>query len=113
MVPLEGVDPDLQRSYSGPAEGVGASYNWSGNRKAGAGNMTIEAVSETAVDIALTFTKPFKSKSRTNFGLAPNADGTTVTWQVLTPKTFLLKVMSVFMNLEKTVGPDLERAWRS
>lgn len=32
-----------------------------------------------------------------------------VTWQVLTPKTLLLKVMSVFMSLEKTVGPDLEK----
>lgn len=107
--PWEGLDPDLQRTYSGPDSGVGASYAWSGNRKAGAGNMTIEAVQPTAIDVALNFTKPFKSRSQTRFDLEPTAEGTTVTWQVRTPSSLMLKVMSIFMSLEKTIGPDLEK----
>ncbi|MFM2420406.1 MAG: hypothetical protein RL385_5129, partial [Pseudomonadota bacterium] len=39
--PWEGLDPALQRTYSGEAKGVGAAYAWSGNNKAGAGSMTI------------------------------------------------------------------------
>jgi hypothetical protein len=39
--PWEDVDPDLRRTYKGPGSGVGARYEWSGNRKAGAGSMDI------------------------------------------------------------------------
>lgn len=107
--PWEDIDPELKRTYSGPDAGVGASYDWSGNRKAGAGNMTIRSISGTAIDIDLTFTKPFKSQSKTHFDFQPNGTGTTVLWQVLTPKTSMLKIMSIFMKLDKTVGPDLEK----
>lgn len=106
--PWEGLDPDLQRSYSGPNQGVGARYEWSGNRKAGAGHMTLEAISDLEIDIALTFTKPFKSKSKAHFVFETNGDQTDVLWQILTPRTLLLKVMSIFVKLDKTVGPDLE-----
>ena len=34
--PWEGLDPDLQRAYTGPETGAGSSYAWSGNEKAGA-----------------------------------------------------------------------------
>ncbi len=106
--PWERIDPDLARSYGGATEGVGARYEWSGNRKAGAGHMTIDSVTADEIDIALTFTKPFKSDSRAHFSFREGGDQTTVTWKILTPRTFLLRIMSVFMKLDKTVGPDLE-----
>lgn len=37
--PWEGLDADLNLSYSGPDGEVGASYAWKGNRKAGQENM--------------------------------------------------------------------------
>ena len=39
--PWEGLDPDLERTYGGSDKGVGATYDWSGNRKAGEGRMEI------------------------------------------------------------------------
>ena len=39
--PWEDIDPDLKRDYTGPDQGVGARYAWSGNRKAGEGSMEI------------------------------------------------------------------------
>src|SRR5262249_41947388 len=39
--PWEGIDPNLQRTYEGPAAGVGAAYGWTGNNKVGQGRMTI------------------------------------------------------------------------
>ncbi len=39
--PWEDIDPDMQRTYGGAESGVGATYAWSGNRKAGAGSMEI------------------------------------------------------------------------
>ena len=39
--PWEGLDPAMQRTYAGPDAGVGASYAWAGNKKAGSGSMVI------------------------------------------------------------------------
>lgn len=106
--PWEGLDPDLKRSYSGPDSGVGAGYEWAGNRKAGAGRMEITSVTPEAIDMDLTFTRPFKSASLTHFDLIPEGDHTTVVWQVRTPKTFMTRIAGLFMNMDKQVGTDLE-----
>jgi hypothetical protein len=36
--PWEELDPNLWRDYSGAESGVGAIYEWAGNRKAGSGS---------------------------------------------------------------------------
>ena len=35
--------------------------------------------------------------------------GTTVVWQVLTPKSLATRIFGIFMNFDKMVGGDLER----
>ena len=107
--PWEGLDPELQRTYSGPDSGVATKYEWSGNKKAGAGTMEVLSVSDASVDMDLIFTRPFKSNGKTNFALVADGEGTTVTWQVHTPKTLMTKVVGLFMNFDKTVGADLEK----
>ncbi|HTB74185.1 MAG TPA: SRPBCC family protein, partial [Polyangiaceae bacterium] len=41
--PYEKLDPRMKKTFSGAERGVGASYAWEGNSKAGAGSMTITA----------------------------------------------------------------------
>lgn len=107
--PWEGMDPQLQREYSGPSSGIGATYSWSGNRQAGAGSMTIRDVTDSSVNIDVNFTKPFSSKSLSTFSLQPEQDSTTVTWQMLMPQTLLMRVFGVFFQFEKAIGSDLEK----
>lgn len=108
--PWDDLDPDMQRSYSGADSGVGAAYAWSGNRKAGEGQMKItEAVEPSTVQIAVDFLKPFKSSSTTTFNLEPQGDATEVTWTMTGPKTLMTRVMGVFKSMDKMVGPDFER----
>jgi uncharacterized protein YndB with AHSA1/START domain len=108
--PWEDVDPDLQRSYSGPAEGVGSVYEWSGNRKAGAGRMEItDAEPSSRVVIDLRFLKPFKSESAITFTLARQGDGTRVTWTMTGTRTLGLRLMGVFTSMDKLVGGDFEK----
>ena len=58
--PWEKLDPDLQRTYEGPAAGVGAGYAWTGNKEVGAGRMTItESRPDELLRIRLEFLKPF------------------------------------------------------
>jgi hypothetical protein len=108
--PWEGLDPDLQRTYSGSDSGKGAIYAWSGNRKAGEGRMEITAAVEASqLEIALEFLKPFKSSSITTFDLKPEGEATQVTWTMTGPKTLMTRVMGIFKSMDKMVGPDFEK----
>jgi hypothetical protein len=107
--PWEDIDPDMQRTYSGADAGVGAVYEWSGDRKAGEGRMEITADEPSRLIIALEFLKPFKSSNTTTFELAEQGATTTVTWRMVGPKTFVTKVMGIFKSMDKMIGPDFER----
>lgn len=108
--PWDDLDPDMQRTYSGADSGVGAGYAWSGNRKAGEGNMKItEATEPSVVQIALEFVKPFKSSSTTTFDLKPQGQTTEVTWTMTGPNTLMTRLMGVFRSMDKMVGPDFEK----
>ena len=107
--PWDDLDPDMQRSYSGPDSGVGAGYAWSGNRKAGEGTMKItEVVEPASVQIALEFLKPFKSSSTTTFNLQPQGESTEVTWTMTGPNTLMTRIMGIYKSMDKMVGPDFE-----
>lgn len=106
--PWEGADPDLHREYGGEPGSVGATYAWSGNRKAGAGTMRVTEVTPDGVVVALEFTKPFRSSSVCRFVLVPSGSGTDVTWRMESPRTFMTRVFP----LEKLVGPDFEKGLR-
>ncbi|MDH6288801.1 SRPBCC family protein [Rhodococcus sp. NM-2] len=108
--PWENVDPDLKRTYSGPASGVGAAYAWEGNRKAGAGSMVItESVPGSKVVLDLKFLKPFKADNVTTFLLEPNSAGTTVRWQMTGKTNRFFKIVGVLFPMDKMVGKDFEK----
>lgn len=108
--PWEKVDPALERHYSGNAAGVGAKYSWSGNRKAGSGNMEIvESTEPRLVRVRLEFTKPFKAVNPTTFTLTPVDGGTNVKWTMTGENKGLAKVFALFMNMDKMVGGDFEK----
>ena len=109
--PWEDLDPELRRTYSGADAGTGAHYAWSGNRKAGQGSMEItRAEAPSALDIDLTFEKPFKARNKTSFAIAPAGEGASqVTWTMTGQKTFMTKVMGIFKSMDSLVGPDFEK----
>ena len=108
--PWENVDPELNRSYSGSDAGAGAKYAWSGNRKAGSGNMEIvESEFPRSIKVRLEFTKPFKAVNPTTFTFTPADSGTQVTWRMTGENKGLAKVFALFMNMDKFIGTDFER----
>ena len=114
--PWEGIDPSLQRTYTGPDAGVGASYAWVGNRKVGQGQMTITESQPNRLGLDLQFLKPFKANNTTVFAFAPSGnDGnsTELTWTMTGPKTFMSKIMGIFMSMDKLVGKDFEKGLAS
>jgi uncharacterized protein YndB with AHSA1/START domain len=112
--PWEKLDPHLKRELSGPASGTGAAYHWSGNAKAGEGRMTItDSQPPSRVTIRLEFIKPWTATNTTTFDFAPSGGGTDVTWAMAGTNNFMMKAFSLFMDMEKAVGPDFERGLAS
>jgi hypothetical protein len=107
--PYENRDPAMKRSYSGPANGVGAVYGWDGNNNVGAGRMEIlDASAPAKIVIKLDFFKPFEGHNTAEFTMLPQGDATNVTWVMHGPASFMSKLMQVFMNLDRMIGKDFE-----
>ena len=106
--PWEGVDPDLRRDYSGPDHGVGSTYHWSGNKKAGEGEMQIKESTPTSVVVDLEFLKPFKATNVTTFSLVPAGDATEVTWTMTGTRGALMSLLGKLF-FDKAIGRDFEK----
>ena len=107
--PWEKMDPDLKRSFSGSASGKGAHYSWIGNKKVGEGNMEItRSVPSSNIELNLNFLKPFKASNVTEFKITPNGNMTNVNWEMRGPLNLFMKIMHMFMNMDKMVGKDFE-----
>lgn len=108
--PWEDIDPTMDRSYSGPAAGVGATYTWKGAGKAGAGIMEIvESTEPSRIVLRLEFSKPMKAVNPTIFTLVPEGGGTRVTWTMTGESKGIGRVFMLFMNMDKMVGGDFEK----
>lgn len=107
--PWEGLDPDLERSYSGPPAGVGAQYAWSGNRRAGRGSMEVTGSTPERVDVTLTFLKPFRSTSAVTFALDSVGEGTDVTWSMTGEQKGVAAAFGKVVPMDRLIGKDFER----
>lgn len=107
--PWEKMDLDMQKTFKGPPSGKGSYYSWIGNKKVGEGNMEIyHSVPSKVVELNLNFLKPFKASNKTQFALTPQGNSTHVRWEMRGPLNLFMKVMHLFMNMDKMVGKDFE-----
>jgi len=73
-------DPDMEVAYAGPEQGAGASYQWAGDNSVGTGELRVEsAVPNHRMELALTMDDG-RFAARGPIRLAPERDGTRVTW---------------------------------
>jgi len=107
--PFVKPDPNIKLTYSGPASGVGAANDFAGNGKVGAGRAEIvESVPPSKVVMALRMDRPMKCENRVEFTIAPQANGSEVTWAMSGHQPFMGKLMTIFINCEKKVGDAFE-----
>jgi len=108
--PWEGIDPALNRTYEGPAQGVGSIYRWSGNAKVGAGSMTVtESRPNELVRFKIDFLKPFKATNTAEFTFKSAGRQTQVTWTMSGKYNFVTKAMKLFMSMDKMIGGQFEK----
>jgi uncharacterized protein YndB with AHSA1/START domain len=112
--PWANLDPNMQATFSGAEQGIGAVHEWKGNNKVGQGRMEIVgAIPPNQLRIKLDFFKPFEAHNTAEFTLQTRDGGTHVTWAMFGPSPFISKLMSLFFNMDKLIGRDFERGLSS
>ncbi|MGH7299664.1 MAG: SRPBCC family protein [Candidatus Rokuibacteriota bacterium] len=108
-------DPNVKKTFAGPAKGVGATYSWEGNKQVGKGKITVtRSTPPTAISYRLEFIEPFASIAAASFTLEPEGErAATVTWSMDGHNNFAGKAISVFMNMDRMIGGEFEKGLAS
>lgn len=106
--PWEKKDPNMKRSFSGPASGKGAAYAWDGDGNVGKGSMLITESTPERVALNLDFEKPFEGHNKVVFAIESKGLTTDVTWSMEGPSPFITKVIQVFCDMDSMIGAEFE-----
>lgn len=102
-------DPAMKKTYSANASGKGASYAWEGNKEVGKGEIAItESEPNSRIAFDLHMIAPFEGRNHVVFALKPSGESTTVTWILEDTQSYFVKLMCVFINMDKMIGKDFE-----
>ena len=103
------LDPNSRKTFTGTDGTVGFVYTWdSDNKQVGQGSQTITAITEgSEVKSTVKFIKPFEGSLDATMSALPAGRQTRVTWRIAGDRTFMLKVMHIVLNLQKTLGNDM------
>jgi carbon monoxide dehydrogenase subunit G len=105
----EDNDPNIQRTFGGAVAGEGAVSEWHGSGKIGTGRMLItESIPDQKISITVDFVKPFAAHNVNVFTLEPAGDTTNVTWDFTGAYVYVLKVMTVFVSMDRIMGKHFE-----
>ncbi len=111
--PFAAQDPAIKMTYEAVTAGKGAAYSWLGD-KSGAGRMEVtEVVEPSKVLMKLDFTKPMEAHNVVEFSLAPQGEGTNVTWAMRGPSPYLSKLMTIFFDMDTMVGGEFAKGLAS
>jgi hypothetical protein len=107
--PYEKKDLAMKKTFSGPASGPGSKLEWDGNSDVGAGSLTVTEVTPANIKLDLAMTRPINASHVVEYALAPQGNATNMTWAMHGQMPLISKVMCVFVDLDKMLGPDMER----
>lgn len=112
--PYENLDPAMQRTFTGAPSGKGSVYEWRGNKNVGHGRMEItDATPSSRVVIKLDFFSPFKAHNTAEFTMQPKGNATSVTWAMQGPVPYMMKIMHLFMNMDRMCGDQFQQGLTS
>ena len=108
--PWAKLDPAAKNCFSGSYAGAGAAMAWDGNKKVGAGKMTItDSKPDEIIRFKLEFLRPFQATNVAEFNFKSEAGQTVVTWTMTGKSNFVFKIFSLFVKCDDMVGKDFEK----
>jgi len=112
--PADDDQAQTARTFGPISRGQGATSEWTGPGSAGAGRMEItDSRPPSKVVVAVDFRKPFVAHNVNDYTLEPHGCATPVTWTWHGESVLLLRVMSVFVSPDTTMGTHFESGLRA
>lgn len=107
--PQDKGDSGMVRTFGGAPSGLGAVSEWDGAGSTGKGRMTItESEPSRRIKVDVDFEKPFAVHNVNEFVLEPVGGRTRVTWTMQGPNVYVMKLMGVFVNMDRVMGRHFE-----
>ena len=108
-------DPNMKKEFSGTDGEVGAVSRWEGNKEVGTGEQEITKLEDgRRIETELRFLKPWKSTSDAYMEVEPAGDGRSkVRWGFSGKNGFPMRIMMLFMSMDKMIGKDFEEGLSS
>ena len=106
--PWASRDPSMLVTIVG--DGVGSTYDWTGNEEVGKGRMTLLELTPTSVSIKLNFIEPFESESITNFEVTKIDDSKSrVRWYMNGEHDYPIRVIDTFFDASGTLEDVIQQ----
>lgn len=107
--PWKEEEPDMVTTLSGAPDGqVGAVSHWKSSKSEGEQELA-ELVPNERVVTKLRFISPWEANNEGTFDITSMGDSTKVTWGIQGENSFMGKVMTVFMDMEKAISPMFDK----
>jgi hypothetical protein len=107
--PQDKEDASMKRIYSGTAKGTGAVSQWTSSGSAGEGRMLLaQSLPPRAVSIQVDWVKPFVTRNQNDFVLEGIGASTKVIWSMQGPNLFVMRIMGIFINMDRMMGKHFE-----
>jgi hypothetical protein len=106
--PWERMDAEMKRNFGGAPSGKGATYAWEGNGDVGEGRMEITESLPDKVALDLDLIKPFEAHYKVEFCLVQKGSTTEVTWSMAGSLPSVPKLLQLFVDMDRTLGPKFE-----
>ncbi len=104
--PWQDLDPNLVTNISGTDGTVGAMYTWKGNDKVGAGSLTFRQITDTLVNVDISFSEPWTTNAPATIRMQQVPEGVQTTWGVDMHMPFPWNGFAMFTDVERSVGKD-------
>ena len=103
-------DPLVIITYAGPEQGPNAALSWKGNRRVGAGTITVvDGEPNDFIRIRIDFARPHPSTSFADFLFQANDEGTLVIWAMTSERSIALRLYAFLFKTDATVAGIFER----
>jgi hypothetical protein len=100
----------VAQSFSGAQAGVGACSEWKGSGDIGQGRMCIaQSTAPARIVIEADWEKPFVTRNINEFALSADGGQTAVIWSMSGPNLFIMKAMSIFVDMDRMMGRHFEQ----
>ena len=97
-----------EKGFGGAPSSKGTVYAWDGNGDVGQGRMEITESLPDKVALDLDLIKPFEAHYKVEFSLIRKGNTTEVTWSMVGSMPSVPKLVQLFVDMERMVGPKFE-----